>query len=274
MKIRMICLDLDGTLLNEQKVLTEETKQALKEAIDKGIEIVPATGRALYGIPKEIRTFPGVRYALTANGARIVEIASDKILYEKLISKNDAKKVLNIMEQYDTLREVYFCGHGYVQEDMKERLDQFYENPEMLAYVKGTRKYVTDLHALIALEERGLDKMQAVFRKARDRDVLWKHLQEETDLSVTGALKNNVEVNAPQVHKGTGLAELARLLQIPMEEVMACGDGRNDIEMIRQAGIGVAMENGVRGLKEAADYITLTNDENGVAKAIRKFALQ
>ena len=102
----------------------------------------------------------------------------------------------------------------------------------------------------------------------------WKELEKVEGLELVGSLKYNIEVNAAGVNKGTGLVNLGKLLGISREEIMACGDGDNDTVMLREVGLGVAMANAEDQVKEVADYITLSNDEDGVAKAIEKFALE
>lgn len=116
-KARMIGLDLDGTLLTTEKEFTPYTKEILRKAIAQGIVVLPATGRPLSGIPGELLHFPGIRYAITANGARVVESQTGSTIEEKLVSAPIARKVLEIFEHYDTLREIYYDGIGYAQEE-------------------------------------------------------------------------------------------------------------------------------------------------------------
>ena len=131
-----------------------------------------------------------------------------------------------------------------------------------------------DIHALLEWENRGLDKVQALFADMEERKKAWEELSREEDLELVGSLGYNIEINARGVNKGTALVELGRLLGIRREEIMACGDGDNDTVMLREAGFGVAMGNAEEETKDAADYITLTNEEEGVADAIEKFVLR
>ena len=104
MNIRMIGFDLDGTLLTTDKILTERTKKALEAAADQGVVLVPATGRPLCGLPKELLALPFIKYAVTANGARILETKTEQVLSEMLISVEKAREILDIFSDYDTLR--------------------------------------------------------------------------------------------------------------------------------------------------------------------------
>ena len=140
--------------------------------------------------------------------------------------------------------------------------------------MKKTRIPVADVTDLVEKENRGLDKTQALFADMGERQQAWEELENVDGLALVGSLKYNIEINAAGVNKGTGLVALGRMLGIRREEIMACGDGDNDTVMLREVGFGVAMANAEKQVKEAADYITESNDEEGAAKAIEKFALE
>lgn len=169
-KVRMIAFDLDGTLLTTDKRLTDETRRTLEQAAKKGILLVPATGRPLTGMPAEVLGIPGVRYAVTANGARVVSTEDGKILREKLISVEKARKVLDIYGEYDTLREIYYDGRGYVEARQIEELDHFVPDPNMAEYMRSTRTGVPDLMEKFCQENRAMDKVQAFFACAREKE--------------------------------------------------------------------------------------------------------
>ena len=111
----MIGLDLDGTLLTDKKEILPYTREVLRKAIDRGIIVLVATGRPWTGIPEELRDFPGMRYALTANGARIMDNDTGTVLAERLLSPELAARALKICGKYDALQEVYFDGQGYAE---------------------------------------------------------------------------------------------------------------------------------------------------------------
>lgn len=271
-KIKMIGLDLDGTLLTSDKKLLPYTRQVLAEAIGRGILVLMATGRPFTGIPEELRSFPGIRYALTSNGARILDTLTGEVLIEHLLPLKSAKKALEILQKYDTLQEVYFNGQGYAEKEKLERISRYHHNPHMWEYVRKTRKPVSDLSELIARENQDMDKVQALFADMDELAQAWQELERYEDLVLVSSLGYNIEINAVGVEKGEGLIKLGELLSIRPEEIMACGDGDNDIGMLEKAGIGVAMGNAEDKVKAAADYIAETNDEEGAAKAIVKYA--
>lgn len=273
-KIKMIGLDLDGTLLTDKKEITPRTRRAIKEALDRGVIVLTATGRPWMGIPEELRTFPGMDYALTSNGARIIETRTGRILEEHLLSAEAAKKALEICGKYDTLQEVYFDGQGYAEANKMTLIEKYHKNPNMWEYMRKTRIPVDDIAGLVDRENRGLDKAQALFADMDERRAAWRELEAEGGLELVGSLKYNIEINAKGVNKGTGLVNLGKMLGIRREEIMACGDGDNDTVMLREVGFGVAMANAEEQVKDAADYITLSNEEEGVAEVIEKFILR
>ena len=272
-QIKMIGLDLDGTLLNTKKELTDHTRRVLAEAINAGILVLMATGRPFTGIPEELRTFPGIHYALTSNGARVLDTDHNKILIEQLLPLESARKALHIFEKYDTLSEIYFDGQGYADAAKLDNVGKYHHDPNMWNYVRSTRIAVPDIWDVIAKENRNMDKVQALFADMEERAAAWKELSELKELELVGSLSYNIEINAAGVNKGTALVALGEMLGIPRESIMACGDGDNDVHLLQEVGFGVAMANAQPQVKEAADHITASNDEDGVARAIEKFAL-
>ena len=273
-RIKMIGLDLDGTLLTDRKEITPRTRRVISRAIEEGVVVLVATGRPWMGVPEELREFSGMRYALTSNGARILDVQEGVVLEEHLLPPDSAKKAMRICGKYDTLQEIYFDGQGYAPAEKMAKVERYHKNPNMWEYMRKTRIPVDDISEFLERENRGLDKVQALFADMEEREAAWRELEREPDLELVGSLRYNIEINAAGVNKGTGLVNLGRLLGIRREEIMACGDGDNDTVMLREAGFGVAMGNAEEQVKEAADHITLTNEEEGVAEAIEKFVLR
>lgn len=272
-KTRMIGMDLDGTLLTTEKKLTPYTQDVLKRAIAQGIIVLPATGRPVSGVPEEIMHFPGIRYAVTANGGRIVDVQENRTIYENLVPVDKAYAILSVFEKYDTLREIYYDGIGYSEETMLKNIHRYIGPGPMADYMVATRRPIPDVHAKFVETNRPVDKVQGIFASLADKDEALKELEKITDIEITGALSQNVEINAKDVDKGNALLRLGQILGIPGEEIMAFGDGTNDRKMLEKVGTGVAMANGVPEVKAAADYITASNDEEGVARFIEKYVL-
>ena len=144
-KVKLIGMDLDGTLLTTKKEMTPYTKAVLKRAAEQGITVLPATGRPLSGLTEELLEFQGFRYAVTANGGRVVDIRSGETLFQDLVPVETARKVLEILGHYDSLREIYFDGTGYAQEDSLKEVGRYLEEPPVMEYIMKTRIAVPDL---------------------------------------------------------------------------------------------------------------------------------
>ena len=269
----MVGLDLDGTLLNSQKKLSSYTRKVLEKAIAEGVVIVIATGRPFFGIPEEMKCFSGIRYALTANGARILDIETKKVLCENFLSVDKAETVLDILKKHHAIHEIFVDGGGYMNEDGLNNIHTYFQDPHMTEYFQSTRVPVKDVKEQLWKMNCSVDKLQGIFLSREDREAAKKELELLAGVTVTSAMDNNLEINREGTNKGIGLLRLGKLLGISREEIMACGDGGNDVDMLKEVGFAVAMENGIEGVKAVADYVTTTNDDDGVAKAFEQFVL-
>ena len=137
--------------------------------------------------------------------------------------------------------------------------------------VRTSRNRIDDLREWMKENKAPVEKINMFFAKEEDRQRAFRELGKIEDLAVTCSLGNNLEINGATCNKGDAMLNLGKILDIPIESIMACGDGNNDFEMVKMAGVGVAMKNGEESLKEVADFVTKTNDEEGVAYAIEHF---
>ena len=236
--------------------------------------LVPATGRPLCGLPKELLELPFIKYAVTANGARILETKTEQVLSEMLISVEKAREILDIFSDYDTLRDVYYDGIGYSEKEKLVHIQDYVMTKAMGEYILNTRVPVESVEEKFETENRGTDKVQALFRYQTDKEEAWKRIRKVKGVEATGALENNIEVNAEGVHKGMALLKLGEIFGISREEIAAFGDGSNDTMMLKTVGMGVAMANAMPEVKKAADRLTDSNDEEGVARFIEKYILK
>ena len=273
MSIRLIALDLDGTLLDEQKQLPERNKRALKACIEQGIYVVPCTGRIAIGIPEIIRELPGARYAVTVNGGTLVDMEEQRILDEKLISPQIVLEIYDLLKEYHVMCDAYIQGDGFSERYCFEHMDE-YGIPEVVQkLVRQTRTPIDDMRSYIHDRNCMVDKLNLFFSDKEERSQIRRKLEERGDVLVSSSFPYNLEVNALGASKGEGLMRLAEILGLKREETMAFGDGENDLSMIGRAGIMVAMNNGVEELKKMADYIAPDNGDAGVAQIIEKIVL-
>lgn len=273
-KIKLVAMDLDNTLLDSDKQISKHTEEVLKEAIRQGVYIVPATGRIFKSIPEFLRNIKGVRYALCCNGATVYDQYEDQIIYTNHLPKEVVLESFDILEKYHCTHDIYQNGQGYMEHRYLDHLNDYKLTKHQLKLVSTTRIPVDDLRKHIEEHPLGIEKVSAFFNDMEEREAAWKELIDRNMGSVTSSLNNNIEINQFGCDKGDGLTHLATHLGLSMDEVMACGDAGNDTMMIKAAGIGVVMKNGREDLKEIADFITKTNDEDGVAYAIEKLVLK
>lgn len=268
MDIKLIALDLDGTLLNSKKQLSKENRKALTECIQNGILVVPCTGRTADGIPSEIKDIDGIRYAIATNGAVIHDLKENAVLDTRMLTWEKAMELLKFVDNYPVMYDPYIEGRGITEPKFFENLSDYCLTDALQDLVKKTR----DLHPSIIDYVRNIrkpvEKINLFFPDMEGRARLRAELNKQADILVTSSIPNNLEINALGASKGEAIHRLADLLGIDRAQTMAIGDGENDFTMIRMAGVGVAMKNASEELQAEANYVTETNDDDGVAAAI------
>ena len=276
MEIKLIAVDLDGTLVNSKRQVTERTMQTLKAAAAQGVHIVPTTGRLFHAIPKELQTCSFIRYGICMNGGQIYDAKEDQILHRDEIPLDLAMRVYDYLEQFPVVYDCYMNNGAYMERESWERLDQIIiDRPLDLAYSRNLRKPVEDFRGYLQNVGMSLQKMQAFMADANIRPAIMEGLQERfPELAVSYSLPFNIEINSATAIKGNALKILCDLLGIPIGQAAAFGDGTNDISMLQAAGVGVAMGNAAPEAKAAANYETATNDEDGVAQFIEQYVLK
>ena len=269
--VRLIGLDLDGTTLTSDKVLTPHTKEVLEKCLAEGIQVLPATGRVKSGIPEYLTQIEGMRYVILSNGASVLDLKEDKVLYQNCIPWERALELFDVLETYDTFYDIYALGAGWCEARFYDNVENYGVEKHIEKLVRTSRNRIDDLREWMKENKAPVEKINMFFAKEEDRQRAFRELGQIEDLAVTCSLGNNLEINGATCNKGDAMLNLGKILDIPIESIMACGDGNNDFEMVKMAGVGVAMKNGEESLKEVADFVTKTNDEEGVAYAIEHF---
>lgn len=266
MTIRLVATDMDDTLLRDDWTISERTVQTIQQARQQGIYVTIATGR----MPSSVRPYArqlGIDVpVITYNGAMVQEALSEKVIYRKVIPVETVQDIINWLLPQDIDFHVYLKDQVFV-----EKMSDW-----SIRYEQATRVPIieTNLRELLSLEKEGFEKILLF----GEPEVL-RGWEEKIDLRYEGKVRTTqsksyfLELIHPEVNKGAALASLAERLGVKQEEVLAVGDSLNDLEMIRYAGLGVAMGNGRQEVKEAADVVTSSNQEDGVAQAIEKYAL-
>ena len=265
---KLIALDMDGTLLRKDKTISDRTFNALKAARDKGVKVVLATGRPVIGI-KRYLSYLGLdkddEYAVTFNGSAVQTGKSGSMLFEKFITGADLLDIYKLSLEYG----VHIHAFNEIGELITPVSNKY---TDVEAHINGINALITDFDK-INPEDKIIKVM--LVDEPEKLDAVSAKLPKElfNRFSILRSAPIFLEFLDPQINKGLGLSILSRELGIAREEVIAVGDAGNDIDMIKYAGLGVAMGNAFPEVKEIADYITVTNDEDGVAEVIERFIL-
>lgn len=272
MPVRLIAFDLDGTLLDGRKNIPEENLRALRAAAAAGALLVPATGRIYTGVPELLRQLPGARYFITINGACAYDAVEDKNLYASELSVDCCLRLIAYMDRLPAIYDCYQDNWGYISRDMFEKAGDYIPDPGIMKMMRELRTPVDSLADTLRQKGRPVQKMQMHFQDMDERKRQLKLVAERfPETAVSSSLPWNIEINSAGATKGQALKALCSALDIDLGDVLAFGDGSNDLDMLRTAGIGVAMGNAVEEVKAAADWVAPNNEEAGVAAGIWRF---
>lgn len=272
-QIRLVALDLDGTVFNDQKEITPRTLEAIRAALEKGVDVLPATGRTVTGVPRQFIEIPGVRYALTSNGATVVNLQTGEKLVNLTFDADLAQRTFDVVEPFGGMLSIFIDGQSYTTvENARSSLEMVPAN--LREYFRTTRKEVPDMHLIMQQHPHEIEKFSILYPTEEVRDAAWQAVAAACpELEIASSIERNMELNAPGVSKGPGLMALARRLGLTRDQVMAVGDSGNDRTMVELAGLGVAMGNATPEIQQVADVITADNNHDGVAEAIEKYVL-
>ena len=279
--IKIIALDLDGTLLDSQKRLSDGSRAALEEAAAKGVLIVPTTGRFFGMMPQSIRDLPFVRYAITINGAQVYDRETGTAIVREEIPLDMALDIMRLLDGYDVIYDCYRSNWGWMTESLQNKAEDYATDAHYVKMVREFRNPVPELKAYLesTASEGDVQKVMLFARNTPGSEAVTKAITEAVrerfpQIKATSSTWNNLELNIETAHKGNSLRRFAEHLGYALDNCMALGDGTNDLSMIEAAGLGVAMSNAHPLVIAAADHVTASNDEDGVAKAIRDFVLR
>ena len=270
--IRIIALDLDGTLLDSDKNLSEANRATLAAAAAKGILVVPTTGRFFGMMPPAVRDLPFVRYAITVNGAQVYDRETDTALVREELPLEQALAIMRYLDGFDVIYDCYQDNWGRMTRAMQEKAEEYAQCPHYVKMIREFRKPYPDLKEYLVEQGRDVQKIMLFARDPAVRDRILADIQTHFDnLAVSTSTFNNLEINTATAHKGRAIERFAAHFGWTLANCMAFGDGLNDLSMVKMAGTGVAMANAAPEVLAAADYVTLSNDDDGVAAALRHF---
>lgn len=222
--IRLIALDLDGTLLNEKGLLTSRSARALTCAHEQGIFIAAATGRAFCALPTDVRALPAISYIITSNGTGIYQMPEEKRIYTNAMSRENLEQLLPLLDTFSCPIEAYIDGTAYASADYVENPEAFHLPPRSCAYVQATRRPCPDMGQLIRSSSAPVEGISAVLTAPEARAALREAAGKIPDLYVTSSAPHFIEFAAGSASKESALRVLTRRLGITSAQVMAFGD--------------------------------------------------
>jgi Cof subfamily protein (haloacid dehalogenase superfamily) len=273
MEIKLIALDLDGTTLNSTGLLTQTTKEAIENVIQKNLYVVIATGRAFSTLPEEIINIKGIHYLVTSNGARVFDTKANKTVYSNMIGEDEIEIVIKLLRNYDFMIEAFIHGNAYVDRKIYENIESEGLTKNHSDYVLKTRKPMANLFDFILSNKNNVENININFGKQDDKKMMAEVLSRLKKVTITSSFDHNLEIGGETTSKADAIREISDRLGIENEHIMAFGDSPNDGAMLKAAGLSIAMGNSKDQIKEIAQFITYSNDEDGVAFAINKFLL-
>ena len=261
---KLIAIDLDGTLLADDLTVSPATVKAIQQAVEMGTVVTIATGR-MFSSAQQFAKQLGINVPLiTYQGALIMDVGEKETIYARPITPDIARKLVEISTEKNLHLQVY-------QDDI---LYGAVENEKLIDYAAGVKVPYTVEPDLLKLAEKGFTKALFI-----ENPETIDGLQEELKAlfgnraHIAKSKPHFLEVTHPEANKGLALLHLAETLGIKKSEIIGIGDNHNDKELIETAGLGVAMGNAVQEMKDIADYVSLTNNEDGVKHVIEKFVL-
>lgn len=273
MDIRLIAIDLDGTTLDSHRSIPAENIRALQAALAAGILVVPTTGRVESSVDARILALAGIRYLICSNGAVVRDRIGDQTLYQNLMPATVASRVLSLLAGEEVCCDVYLDGRAYTSTHAYDHLEAYGIAPARIRHVRATRTAVDDLAAFVAATGRDIEKINLIFSDRDQKQRLLERISRLDEIIQTCSVPEIVDINSCGTNKGDALSHLCARLGLSAQQVMAVGDGGNDIQMLDFAGCSVAMANAAPEVQAHARYITASNDHCGLAKAIDRYAL-
>lgn len=272
-EISLVATDLDGTLLLQNKHISKRTYDVLKKANENGVHVVIATGRSFSALPESIFKIDGMRYVVTSNGANIIDLKDNEVIYKNCIDAAQIPKIINFLKGRPYILEVFTGGKAYMSKSDYDRFKTRTIDFRPIEYVLHTRIPVDNIFEFTQKNCSSIENININFDSLSDKPKAYEELLKFDNITVTTSFDFNLEIGGNTTSKGDALNFLTQMLGLTSKNVLSIGDNPNDSSMLGFSEIAVAVENAHEDIIKLADHITSSNDEDGVAKAVEKFVL-
>ncbi len=270
-QIKLIALDLDGTALNDKSHLPDYTREVLEQAAETGIRLGIASGRAYSSLPEEVLNLKGLAYAITSNGAATYDMKKKERSFAFPMEENKVEALLDLLnEEPETAIEVFWEGNPYASRDFLDHPTAYGAPERAVPYLQRTRTPVPDILAFVRNHRKELDALDLICQGPLDKVEWFDKINRVGGLYMTSSTHYRLELSSLKSGKGAALREAAARLNVCPDEIIAFGNADNDIDMLRFAGIGVAVANSPENVKREADRVAPPNTEEGVAQVLEE----
>lgn len=267
-EIKLIGTDLDGTLLCDDKTLSAATINALQKAYCKGIHIVPITGRPLQGVPKCVRELEQIEYIIASNGASIYDVKNGKEIYSFAIDSKKSRTLIDEMRKLDCMFEPFADGVGYTEQYVFDYYMDVFKGTPLEDYFTSSRRICSSYEELFDGKSRRADELFINCSAPEIRCKVIDVTHKIGGLQYCNLGDRFIEITRLGTDKGNALRAICNHLGVDIKNTVAFGDGENDLQFLQAAGTAVAMENAFPIIKQNADIIAKSNNNDGVADII------
>ena len=273
MKYKLLAIDMDGTFLNDEKAITEGNLNAVRKTAEKGVKVVVCSGRNLSGLKPLLKYMPSNQPIIAVNGSIIFDY-NKAVIYSNPLENHTVLNIIDFLrEEYNDTFYQFFHGNASCSERFEGIMKTYYERNQKqhreyrmeLRIVADSKKYIEDNNAVVS-------KLEIHEDNAIGLEEIREKLEKLIDIEIVSSGAGSIEITKKDSNKGLSLEILAKHYNYSLEECIAVGNDENDLEMIKKAGLGIAVKNARDNVKEAADYITLRDNNNdAIAEVIEKF---
>lgn len=270
--IKLAATDLDGTLISSNGEISNENFEAMENAVNNGLYVVPTTGRSFYEMPESLREKKTYTHCICSNGAVIFD-RDGKEIWKSTFSKAETMELFSILSEYDTMIEVYTKGTPVTEKSKltKESYIHYRVEENYHDVLTATRKGTENLESFLTENDEGAEMFNIFFSDADERKEAFERIGKLNNVELTTSMESNMEILQRSVNKGSSLTMLCEKLNVKKEEVMAMGDSRNDLTLLSAAGTALAVANACDDLKQVADEVICSCDESVMAYALSRF---
>ena len=267
---KLIAFDMDGTLLNSQKKITDKACEAIQKAIDAGIIVILNTGRCVAELEEYMEVLKNIQYINSTSGALVYDRKSNKDIYSSALDVDTVKAILDIVSSKNVMID-FLTRESIVQRDKIEKMEQYCMEVYRDMFERVTVKW-EDICGQYREKPFPVAKLNIYHTSEEARNYTRQRIEElQLGVEMVNAETTSLEISAKGIDKGIGLEKLCQYLNISLSQTIVVGDADNDIGAMKKAGLAVAMGNANERIKELADVMVADNDHDGCREVIEKY---